>query len=855
MLGLEALWKYYLAHLRSRPIHELFALAGIATGVALVFAVQVANTSIAGSVGRLVGGITGNATLEVAARDPRGFNDAIGDAVARVPGVEVAAPLLEQRVALVGPSGERVVELVGATFQLASLDGPATRGFGRHGVRLTNALLLPSPIAQAVGARPDGWLTLQTRGTNKRVPVGITLDRDQIGTLADSPIAVAPLSYVQTLTGRDGRLTRVLVEPRPGQAERVRAQLTAQFGGVLNVRSSDSEARLIRQAAQPNDQSTNLFAAISAMVGFLFALNAMLLTVPERRRLISQMRLQGFSARQIASMLAFQAAMLGLASSVVGVLLGELLLRGVFRPVPGYLSFAFPVGGQRVVSPTTVMIAVGAGMLGSLLAVARPFLDVYGSRSREIRTDGEQASAGTVRAPVLPSALAGGALVLVTVLLVVSAPRAAIVGMFGLVAAMLLVLPALLRAVVTAAWGGVQRLRLGDAAGRVIGGPLLLAVSELRARATRGTALAATVAIAVFGSVAIQGAHQDLLRGLDHASYGLTHSSDVWIEPGGDENTLTTMDFQTPTGAVTALRRAPGITGVRTYQGTFLDYGNRRVWVIGRPSGDRITIPQGQVLEGNATDAVRLVRRGGWAAISDQVASAQDLKVGAPFDLPTPSGPLRLRLAARLTNVGWAPGTVILNQRDFQRGWATSDPSAIEVDIAPRLTPSQGAALVRRTLGASTALTVQTAQQRWDVLRTNARQGLNRLTQIATLVLIGAILATAAAMSANVWQRRGALADVRIQGFGLWQVWTSLLTETALLLGIGCAVGAAFGLGGQLLLTRWLNLATGFPAAYSPAIPLAVVLFAVVAFVALLVIAVPGYLAARVPLHLRLGEE
>jgi putative ABC transport system permease protein len=852
VLGFRALWKLYVGHLRARPVHELFALVGIAIGVALVFAVQVANSSIAGSVDRLVGGITGEAALEVAARDARGFDERVGAAIERVPGVEVAAPLLEQRVTLHGPEGERIVQLVGTTFELAALDGPATRGFGRHGVRLTNALLLPRPIAAAIGGRPDEFVTILTRGVERRVPVGITLGREQIDTLTDSPIAVAPLAYVQQLTGRENRLTRVLVKPEGGQTEAVREQLTKQFGGLLNVRPSDSEARLIRQAAGPNDQSTNLFAGISAIVGLLFAVNAMLLTVPERRRLIALMRAQGFSARQIGSMLVFEALMLGLAASAVGLVLGDLLSRWAFHSVPGYLSFAFPVGGQRIVSATTVALAVGAGLVGSLLAVAQPFVDVYGLRSREIAGPSVPPTATAQRAGIA-GAVAGCVLVLATVLVVIVAPSAAILGMIALVAGMLLVLPALLRLLIAAAWTLAARLQLGRGAGERVGGPFLVAVGTLRVTATRGSALASTVAIAVFGSVAIMGAHRDLLRGLDHASYGLTHSSDVWIAPGGDQNTLTTMDFKASAADLDALRRAEGVAGVRTYQGTFLDYGDRRVWVIGRPAQDRITIPEGQVLDGDPERAARLIRAGGWAAISDQVAEQQGIEVGEAFELPAPTGPARLRLAARLTNVGWAPGTVILNQRDFEQAWGTSDPSAIEIDAAPGLSDRETAALVRDALGATT-LSVETAAQRWGVLRRNARQGLNRLTQIATLVIVGAIFATAAAMSATLWQRRGALADLRMQGFGRDQVWTSLLSETALVLGCGCAIGAAFGLGGQLLLTRWLNLATGFPADYAPAFGLAAGTFALVGLVALAVISIAGYLTVRTPLY-QFAEE
>jgi putative ABC transport system permease protein len=283
---------------------------------------------------------------------------------------------------------------------------------------------------------------------------------------------------------------------------------------------------------------------------------------------------------------------------------------------------------------------------------------------------------------------------------------------------------------------------------------------------------------------------------------------------------------------------------------------DRRVWAIGRPSGDRIIIPKGQVLEGDERQAVQRIRAGdGWAAMSDVIAAKDHLHVSDSFTLPTPAGQTRFRLAARLTNVGWPPGTIILNQRDYARAWLTDDPSAVEVDLAPGTSAANELPRIWRIVGTGSPLTVQTAGERWALLRRNARQGLNRLTQIATLVLIGAIVSTALAMWASVRQRRVTIAGDRIQGFGLLQLWSSLLAEAAMLLGFGSAIGATFGLGGQFLLTRWLRLTTGFPTEYGPAILLAVLLFLIVAAAALVVIAVPGYFAARTPMRVRFAAQ
>jgi putative ABC transport system permease protein len=149
-------------------------------------------------------------------------------------------------------------------------------------------------------------------------------------------------------------------------------------------------------------------------------------------------------------------------------------------------------------------------------------------------------------------------------------------------------------------------------------------------------------------------------------------------------------------------------------------------------------------------------------------------------------------------------------------------------------------------LVAGSALTVQTAQQRDALQQASSRQGLSRLTQIATLVLIATVLATSVAMGTMIWQRRPRLARMKVQGYERGVLWRALLFESGLLLGAGCLIGSAFGIYGQLLISHALASVTGFPVVFSVGIPIAIVSSALVSAVAVAIIALPGYRAAGV---------
>jgi putative ABC transport system permease protein len=90
------------------------------------------------------------------------------------------------------------------------------------------------------------------------------------------------------------------------------------------------------------------------------------------------------------------------------------------------------------------------------------------------------------------------------------------------------------------------------------------------------------------------------------------------------------------------------------------------------------------------------------------------------------------------------------------------------------------------------------------------------------------------------------LARMKVQGYDQATLWRALLYESALLLGAGCSIGAAFGIYGQLLISHALASVTGFPVVYSAGGLVAIASFALVSVLAVAIVALPGYRAASV---------
>jgi putative ABC transport system permease protein len=837
----------YRVRLRARFWQECFAAVGIAAGVALLFASQVASSSLQSSVAQLSRGIAGDATLQLLARDPHGFPQSMLARVRAIPGVRLAAPVLESGAQASGPRGRESVELIGADTSLSALGGSLVRDSALRPFGGIGAIVLPAPLARAIGVQRFGQeVILQLDGRATEAPLYTELHSSQIGPLIDSAVAIVPLSFAQELTGLHARVSRILVQPAAGAQPRVRAALERLAAGRLNVEAIDYEERLFAKAAAASNQSTALFSAISALVGFLFAFNAVLLTVPQRRRLVVDLRRDGYTPRTVIAVLLLDAAVLGLVACALGLALGEELSIHVLHSNPAFLSLAFAVGSERHVSWESVAFATAGGMLAAIVAVLTPLRDIL---SRDpLAALGLRESldgSGSRRTPTRArarAALAGVACLAAATAILLAAPDAAIPGMVLLVAALLLILPLML-AVTLALVGRLARL--------IAGVVPHVATMELGAAGARAVAIAATGAIAIFGSVAIQGAHGDLLKGLERAAQDMNAATDVWVSPAGAYNLLNTTPFAPVDRA--RLQRVPGVRAVRPYRSGLLDYGERRVLVIAPSPQMTPLLPATQLVRGELRKAEERVREGGWLILSEAIASEHHLHIGQAIALPTPV-PSTLRIAALSTNIGWAPGAIVMNANDYARAWGSTDISAYGILLAPGVSSVRAVPVIRRALGPHSGLAVQSANRHTARQSALSRQALARLTQIATLIPIAAVLAMAAAMGAMIWQRRPRLAKLKLEGLPRADLWHTILLESLLLLSVGCLTGAIFGLYGQQLADRALAQTINFPVVYSVTALTALTSLALMTATALAILAVPGWLASSVPASLALQD-
>jgi putative ABC transport system permease protein len=861
LVGPGVIYWLYVRWLRRHLVPELLAGLGVAIAVALVFATIVAAGSVSGSSTEAVRAVIGPATLQLHARSQQGIDARLLRATQRLPGVLAAGAELETRATLRTASGRSAtVDLAGAGTSLVFLDGlahtiPSTT-LSARGIGLSSRTASELGIGGSPAQR--GSVVVYARGRAATVGVSAVLGQEAFGALAHTSVAVMQLAELQRLMGLEQRVSRILVQPRRGATAQVRAELSQLAHGRIDVAAADQDIGLLGQALRPSEQASALFATVSALLGVLLATAALLLSAPDRRRAIADLRVMGMRRSAIVQSMAAQSLALAGAASLLGIACGYALSVTLLAQSPRYLAEAFTLGTQTTLSATALAAAVATGVASCAITSTLSLLDL---RERNPLRDAQRREG--IPGNGLPSsarrALDAGALALLiaaTVLHATGAAHALIVCVLLALATVCAVPLALSAAMALCAKLGRWREQLTA---------LPVALSSLQATTLRSFALAATGALALFGSIALGGARSDLSNGIARFAHSYAADASLWVGNRGDDQAaveLAAGDLPRRIAQLPGVARVANppshslhssSAGVRIFQGGFVTIDGRRAWLIARPPGAARSVLASQIVSGSAALAEARLARGGWVVVSEQIAAEQQARLGGILRLPTPSGEVSLRIAALTSNLAWSPGALFLGSAQYERLWPAAGATALGVSLRPGARTAAVAQQIQHILGPSSGLVVRTSASLQTSIDTLTREGLRQLREISNLLLVAAILAMLTALTSAVWQRRRALAGLRLCGASPARLRHVLALEAALLLSAGCLTGALAGVYGQAVIDGYLGRVTGFPIAASAQAPALQTLALVVAIVFAAALA-PIFLASKVSPRYALAE-
>lgn len=763
-----------LRHLLRHPWQAGLAVAGIALGVAVALAVDLASGSARRAFALFTESVAGRATHHVVG-GPAGLPEGLYRRLRVELAVREAAPVVERTVAAPDHPGT-TLHLMGvdpfaeAPFR-ALVAAEAAGSLEALGAFLTRpgAALLARDTAGRLGLRPGDGLDLRIGAERRRlVLVGLLEPRDRLSARALAALLVTDLATAQEVLGAPGRLDRIdLIVPAGAAGEALLARVRAALPPEARLVEAGARARAVAQMTRAFHLNLGALSLLALVVGMFLVYNTAAFAVVQRREQLGVLRALGVTRGEVMGLVLGEALATGLAATAVGVPLGIALGQGLVGLVARTINDLYvtlAVGGLAL-DPAALARAAALGLGGTVLAALAPACEATAAPPGAVLARSVLESRARRGAPRL--AAAGAALVLAGGGLLTAGGASlglAYAGLFAVVVGAALATPA-----ATVVLMRTARPPLGAAfgtLGRLAAGAVVQALSRT------GVALAALV-VAVATTVGV-GVMIGSFRVTVERWLAASLRSDVYVSApsllsGRPEATLDP-DLRARLAAVPGVARvnALRVTRVEAPGGSLLLLAldaDRRGW-------DGFILKAGGVAAARDGDAVLL---------SEPFAWRRGLGVGDRLILATGRGERAFPVAGVYHDYGSTEGLVLMARRTYDRWWDDPAVTSLGVHALPGADVDALVEALRGQVGAGQEVLVRSNR----ALREASLAVFDRTFRITVvlrwLVTLVAFLGVLSALAALVLERSRELGVLRAQGLTPGQVWGLVTAQTGLM--------------------------------------------------------------------------
>ncbi len=779
-------------NLRARFQRTLLTAIGIVLGVGIVFGVLTLSTTMSGTFEELFTRAYGSADLTVtAAGGSGGFDQKAVEEVRSYEGVESAAPryslsssLILDKVQKNGLPEVRSMRLFGVEPQSAML----ATGFeltDGHFPRSGNELTLDGGSAKNAGLGIGDRVTVGTpKGPKKLKLVGLL--RIPGGSFGGLAFGMAPLPFAQNAFDKGRQISGIAVEAAEGvSVSDLKEKLDRELGEGLQAERSEKRTQEISGQLQGFKIALLFFAGTSLFVGAFLVFNALSMTILERTRELGMLRALGSTRAMIARSVIVEAMLLGVLGSLLGVLFGYGMARGLV-----YLfgrAFLFEIT-SLVLSPFALVSAIVVGIAVTVVAALYPAMKagrvspVEAMRARSTGDSG-QSRGVSLLAPAFGLVLAGAGVPWIYYLARnLSANLGGLIyasGIVAIIAAFLgisLVIPVLVRPL-AALFSPVLRLLFG------VEGRMAAANATRNRGRTALTASALMVGISlVVAFSALGGSLLGSIRDYLDGSLG----SDYVVQPtqqNSDDGFSATLPGK--------IGRVHGVEKTTSIVSTFRQDGEKVDAVFGvdqnYPEIFRVDYAAG------GPGAFSKLKNGD-AVIGKQLAKDRELGVGSRIEIPGPKGRKKYRVEGILKNdiVGGGMG-IYLSQEILASDFNETQSEFLAIKARPG---SDREALARRiddVLEDYPQFTLYSNAE-W---KAQIESDFNR-QYVFFYAIMGVSVAVSAfgvvnTLSMSVFERTREIGILRAVGTTRLQIGRLIIDEGIVISLIGCLIGVALG--------------------------------------------------------------
>lgn len=784
-------------YLTRHPWQTWLSVLGIALGVAMVIAVDLANESARRGFQRSLAQVTGPATHRI---ESASSSIAEGQYILlrREHGLNQAVPVLEAPVradargltllgldliaaATLRPELLRVAPDVGASGAAAGLVRLLTQ---------PGTIALSAPDAEALGVAVGDTLALRIGEGTAQLTVAALLPADS----GLTGLAVADIATAQEVLGRLGEFDHIDLILDDAAARRLGDALPPG----LELRPAAARSNALTQLTRAFHTNLTAMSLLALLVGGFIVYNTMTFAVLQRRSLLGTLRLQGVTRGQLFLLVAGEAALLAALGALLGVLGGIAAGAGLVQLVTRTINdlyFQTDVRGLTLI-PWSLLKGAALGFGVTLLAALPPALEAARSQPRDVLRRNLIERRGRSLLPWL--ALAGLGTIGLGLVLIAPSARSMTLGfvaLFLVIVGASLTMPLVVH--------GLARATT-PLFGALFGMPGRLAARGITASITRSGLAVAALAVAVAATVGV-----GIMIGSFRASVTdwleQTLSSDIYVTVGNGERGDRQGALPADLGA--RLAALPGVVAVSEGRARRVQARAGPVMVLAlRGHGDGA--PRGFRFRGDTLPELwPRWHAGELVLISEPYAWHQRLGVGDRLELFTTAGWRSFTVGGVFQDYGSDSGMLVLPRPVYASLWQDPAIGTLGLQLAAGADLDAVSAAVQEVLA---TLPRPASMQTNKAIRALSIEIFERtftITRVLRLLAVGvAFIGILSALMALELERGRDYAILRATGLTRTQLARLILLQTS---AMGIAAGLLaipLGIGMGSLLITVINL-------------------------------------------------
>lgn len=775
----------------------MLSVLGVALGVAVVVAVDLANESARRAFLLSAETLVGRTTYQVIG-GPQGLPEEVYRQLRIVERMRASAPVVEGYARTVGDDS-RTLRILGvdpfAEGEFRSFAG-ATIGQADFIRLLTEpaTAMVTEGTAARLAIELDQALTLAIGGRQHRITiVGLVATADPVAEQALDSVLLTDIATAQELLGMNGQLSRIdliVAEADTSLLQRLRAAMPA--GAEIIAASNRSQA--LDQMTRAFRVNLTALSLLALLVGAFLIYNIMTFSVVQRRELIGTLRALGVVRRQVFAHIIGEALAIGLIGTLIGMVLGVVLGKGLIEHVVQTINDLYFVLNVTDIALTPFSFVKGV-LLGMAASVAAAMVPAWEATRTEVAAVLRRSAIETQwRRRARVGAFYGIALALVGSVVLLIPSRSLVLSyssLFVIIVAFALLVPfgtsLLMRAcrpVMSYAFGVVGRM-----AARGV-------VAALSRTGVAIAALAVAISATVGVGVMIDSFRQSFLDWLDE-----TLAADIYVSAPVIETapSAPVLDRE----LVARLASLAGVASVSTTRRVRIDdaEGTFQLRVLDTSEQN---FARFRFKRGNAKSAWRALQEDEAVIISEPYAYRHRLGLGDTVLLRTDAGAQSFKIAGIYYDYGSDEGRITIARRIYDRHWSDRAITAMGLYAAAGANTEDLLARARAAAGEHEVF-IRSNQ----ALRVASVEVFDRtFTITAVLRLLATVVAFVGVLSALMalqLERARELAVLRATGLTPPQLWQLLSVESGLMGFAAGVLALPLGIGLALALVLVIN--------------------------------------------------